>query len=317
LSSSTQILLSVIMTSYNREKYVAEAIQSVLSSTFTDFEFIICDDCSSDNTYRIEQDFAARDPRIRLYRNESQLGDFPNRDLAASYARGTYVKYVDSDDIISPDALKIMVQAMQQYPGALLGLSQIANELNDVRKCPELITPEQAYLEHYFGYGTLRYGPTGAILKKEVLKEMGGFGQNRYVGDTELWLRIVSKYPMVKIRPGLVVWRRHTGQEFYRGTRFGSYVRKAYPVYMKSLMAPDCPLEKKDVKHIIKRLQWKHARDILSIAFRKWRLKTAFVIYRESDLNLRQLLKGLIPYRFVRKQFVDRNDNSIYVGTSH
>jgi glycosyltransferase involved in cell wall biosynthesis len=299
-------LLSVIMTSHNREKYITEAIQSVLSSTFTDFEFIICDDCSTDNTYNIEQEFAAHDPRIRLFRNNKQIGDFPNRDLAASYASGAYLKYVDSDDMISPDALKIMVETMLQYPGSPLGLSQIANKLNDVRLCPQLISPEQAYLEHYFGYGTLRYGPTGAIIKKDILEEMGGFGRNRYVGDTELWLRVVARYPMVKIRPGLVVWRRHSGQEFYRGTQFGEYVRRAYPVYISSLKSPECPIEKNDVEHIVRRLQWKHARDILSVAFKRLRLKTAYHIYRESNLKFIHLLKGLIPYRFVRNQFIQK-----------
>lgn len=291
------------MTSYNREKYVADAIRSVLTSTLTDFEFIICDDCSSDNTYRIEQEFAAQDSRIRLFRNSTRLGDFPNRDLAASYATGVYLKYVDSDDMISPDALKIMLHTMLRFPGAPLGLSQIANSLNDIRKCPELISSQQAFLEHYYGYGTLRYGPTGAIMKKEVLLEMNGFGQNRYVGDTELWLRIVSRYPLVKLRSGLVVWRRHSGQEFHRGMRRSSYIRKAYPVYIKSLLNANCPLEKKEVDNVIRRLQWKHARDILSIAFRKLHFKKAYQIYRESDLGLFQLLNGLIPFTIARKQF--------------
>jgi glycosyltransferase involved in cell wall biosynthesis len=66
------------MTSYNREVFVASAIESVLASTYTNFEFIICDDCSTDQTYAIEQEYALKDSRIKLYRNETNLGEKNN-----------------------------------------------------------------------------------------------------------------------------------------------------------------------------------------------------------------------------------------------
>ena len=163
-----EVLVSVLMTSYNREKYITEAIESVLASTYTNFEFIICDDCSEDSTYEIEKKYAAKDNRIKLYRNEKNLGDFPNRDKAATYASGTYLKYVDSDDIIYPHGLQTMLDAMLQFPNAVLGLSQIVNDINAVAKYPLMISSERAYQEHFYGHGTLRYGPTGAIIKKKV-----------------------------------------------------------------------------------------------------------------------------------------------------
>lgn len=291
------------MTSYNRESFVALAIESVLASTYTNFEFIICDDCSTDQTYAIEQEYALKDSRIKLYRNETNLGDFPNRDKAASYANGVYLKYVDSDDVIFPHGLQKMVDGMLAFPDAMLGLSQIANDINKLNSCPELISSERAYQEHYYGYGTLRYGPTGAIIKKSILIEMGGFGFNRFVGDTALWLRIVAQYPLVKLESGLVEWRRHDGQEFYFGMTHDIYVQKAYPVYMSSLQAKNCPLNEEDIEIIIKRLQWKHARDILSIAFRKGNLKLAYSIFMETDFGFFKLLKGLWPYKIAKKKF--------------
>ena len=68
-------LISVIMTSYNREKFVAVAIESILASTYTNFEFIICDDCSDDDTFEIEKKYAAKDSRIKIYRNEKAGGN--------------------------------------------------------------------------------------------------------------------------------------------------------------------------------------------------------------------------------------------------
>lgn len=296
-------LISVIMTSYNREKFVAVAIESILASTYTNFEFIICDDCSEDDTFEIEKKYAAKDSRIKIYRNEKNVGDFPNRDKAAYHASGTYLKYVDSDDIIYPHGLQTMLDAMLQFPDAVLGLSQIVNDINAVSKYPLMISSERAYQEHFYGHGTLRYGPTGAIIKKEVLLEMGGFGNNRFVADTALWLKIVAKYPLVKIQPDLVEWRRHNGQEFYFGMFHDFYVQKAYPVYLASLHATECPLKKEDIKKIIKRLQWKHARDILSIGFKKGRFQHALQIFREADFGFLQLLQGLWPYRKMKKKF--------------
>ncbi|MBL0358835.1 MAG: glycosyltransferase family 2 protein [Chitinophagaceae bacterium] len=297
-----KVLVSVLMTSYNREAFVANAIESVLASSYTDFEFIICDDCSTDNTYEIEKQYAAKDTRIRLYRNDCNLGDFPNRDKVASYATGTYIKYVDSDDFIFPDGLKKMVESIQAFPGAVLGLSQIASELNNEKQYPIQISPERAYAEHFYGYGTLRYGPTGAIIRRDVLIEMGGFGQNRYVGDTELWLKIVARYPLIKIEPDVVEWRRHEGQEYYHGMKYDIYIQKTYPVYMASLNASTCPLKKTDIDLIKRRLRWKHARDILSVAG-KGKCRLAFQIYREADFGLLQLLQGIKPYKKVKKLF--------------
>ena len=136
-----------------------------------------------------------------------------------------------------------------------------------------------------------------------MLQEMGGFGNNRFVGDTELWLKIVAKYPLVKIEPGLVKWRRHQGQEFYFGMRHDIYIAKAYPVYMASLHAKDCPLKTEDIKKIIKRLHWKHERDILSIGLKKGKLRQALQIFREADFGIMQLLQSIWPYDKVKKKF--------------
>ena len=88
------------MTAYNRQDYIAEAIESVLASTYKNFELIISDDCSSDQTLEIARGFALKDERIKVFVNEKNLGDYPNRNKAASYARGKYIQYIDSDDLL-------------------------------------------------------------------------------------------------------------------------------------------------------------------------------------------------------------------------
>lgn len=88
-------LVSILMTAYNREKYIAEAIESVLASTYTNFELIIVDDCSADRTLEIAKSYEEKDKRIKIYINEKNLGDYPNRNKAASLAKGVYLKYLE------------------------------------------------------------------------------------------------------------------------------------------------------------------------------------------------------------------------------
>jgi glycosyltransferase involved in cell wall biosynthesis len=99
--SSRAPAVSVLLTSYNRERYIAEAIESVLCQSFEDFELVISDNRSTDRTLEIVQDYAKRDPRIRVSLNESNIGQFGNRRKAASLARGRFLKYHDSDDVMT------------------------------------------------------------------------------------------------------------------------------------------------------------------------------------------------------------------------
>ncbi len=98
-------LVSVLMTAYNREQYVGEEIESVLSSTYRDFELIVADDCSTDSTVDIVRQYARSDDRITLIVSETNLGDYPNRNRVASHAKGEYLKYVDSDHVIYPQGM--------------------------------------------------------------------------------------------------------------------------------------------------------------------------------------------------------------------
>lgn len=116
-------VVSVLMTVYNRERYLAAAIESVLNQTFRDFELIVVDDASTDRSVVIARQFE-QDSRVQVYVNDQNLGDYPNRNKAASYARGKYLKYVDADDLIYPHCLGLMVEGMDAFPEAALGISR-------------------------------------------------------------------------------------------------------------------------------------------------------------------------------------------------
>ena len=114
--------VSVLTTVYNRAKFLGECIESVQQSQFTDYEHIIVDDGSTDDSVAIARRHAAQDPRIKVFVNEQNLGDYPNRNQAAKHASGKYLKYLDADDLHGPWILNVMVDAMEQFPEAGLGL---------------------------------------------------------------------------------------------------------------------------------------------------------------------------------------------------
>ena len=97
--------ISVLMPAYNSEAYIAEAIESILNQTFSDFEFYICDDGSRDNTPVLLQEYAARDARVKILTNDGNIGIAAtrNRLLAVLPPSVKFVAWIDADDICFPD----------------------------------------------------------------------------------------------------------------------------------------------------------------------------------------------------------------------
>ena len=139
------------MTTYNREKYVRQAIQSVLDSTFKDFELVVTDDGSTDDTVRIVKEMAKLDDRIKLHINPKNLGDYPQPVQAASHATGN-TSSTDADDLIYPWGLQILWDCMEQFPEARWGLCSLAQDRNRPFLFSSIL-PE-AYRYHYLGPGS-------------------------------------------------------------------------------------------------------------------------------------------------------------------
>ena len=142
--------VSVLMTSYNREDHIAEAIESVLAQWYEDFELLVVDNCSTDRSAEIAHEYAARDPRVRVHVNERNLGQFGNRNRAAELARGQLMKYHDSDDLMYPHCLAVMVPPLLNEPRAGLGLSMSHDFAGG--PCPMLLTPRMMYQREFLSY---------------------------------------------------------------------------------------------------------------------------------------------------------------------
>lgn len=116
----TNPTVSVGLPVYNGERYLAEAIESILSQTFTDLELVIADNASTDATQGICERFAAIDPRIRYVRNERNLGAAYNYNLTLEHARGQFFKWLAHDDVCRPDFIRVCVEALDADPSLVV-----------------------------------------------------------------------------------------------------------------------------------------------------------------------------------------------------
>ena len=245
-------LVSVLMTAYNREHFISEAIESVLKSTYENFELIIVDDGSSDQTADIAKNYEAKDSRIRVFVNEENLGDYPNRNKAASYAKGKYIKYLDSDDILYAHGLQVMIDAMEKFPDAGYGLSCKGDAKYPY---PYALSPHDAYIEHFSGQSHFDRAPGSSIIKKEAFERVNGFTGQRMIGDNELWFSLGRYYSMVKFPIDLYWARTHDGQE--SNTDYAKqYNMLRKKVFEDALSNIDCPLSSSEKNEIINRMKF-------------------------------------------------------------
>ncbi len=246
---TTGPLVSILMTAYNREQHIADAIESVLNSTYSNFELIIVDDCSTDKTVAIASAFAEKDSRVKVYRNEKNLGDYPNRNKAASYANGKYIKYVDADDMLYYYGLEVMITFTERFPEAGFGLGTYPD--ND-RPFPILLSPREIYLESFGRVNHFDRAPGSGLIKREVFNAIGGFSGKRMIGDYEFWFKISRYYSMVKLPLDLYWNRIHPGQESQSDYARKNYAKLKKEILEQNLNHKDCPLNAEDIEMVRK-----------------------------------------------------------------
>ena len=186
------MLISVLMSVYNGAETLDKAIQSILVQTLTDFEFIICDDASTDKSAGIIEHFAVRDPRIRFIRNEKNLGLGASLNRCLAVAQGQYIARQDADDISAADRLERTLDYLIRTDSPYVGCGvQVFDEggIWNKRMFPEIITRHIIAQKNPFFHPTM-------IFKKEVIDSVGGYRpapETRRTEDYDLVMRLAGK----------------------------------------------------------------------------------------------------------------------------
>lgn len=198
--------VSVIMSVYNGEKYLREAIESILNQTFTDFEFIIVIDPSIDNSLEIIQSYD--DERIKIINNEKNIGLTKSLNKALKIAKGEYIARQDADDISLPNRFEEQITYLERYlEVALLGTSAYKIDENGkiIEKFTALAKPtiKDLFKSNQFYHGSV-------MLRKGIINELGDYNELiTYPQDYELWLRIAKHYKVANLTQLLYKWRFH------------------------------------------------------------------------------------------------------------
>jgi glycosyltransferase involved in cell wall biosynthesis len=292
--SSGEPLVSILITSYNREKYLAEAIESVLNSTYKNLEIIIVDNCSSDRSIEIAKEYQKKDGRIKVYVNLSNIGQFNNRNLAASYATGKYLKYVDSDDIIYSHCIQVMVDAMEKFPSAGLGLLK---EIEFHGQYPLLLTSHKVIVKELFTGGILTNAAGSTIIRKDIFQSIKCY---RYIdaitADTFSLFKIASVSDVIFIQAGLAQDRIHSEQESNNTDIYNNITENLR--YKPEIIRKDCSvlsdIEKKLAvklfyirihRHLLRSLFSKNILRVSKLYFQpEMKLKFIFQIFNKISL---------------------------------
>ena len=202
--------VSVLMPAYNSGRYIREAITSILDQTLGDFELIIVDDGSSDDTLEIANQLAVEDSRVRLFSRPNR-GVVSTRNELVSYARAELIAWADSDDVSEPMRLEVQEACFRkQYDLLSLGGSLL---LIDASGCPLAIQNFPLELiqgQHLCSPQT--DSPFGAsMMRTEAVRAVGGFRQPFSIWeDFDLQKRLIERGPMRNIPEVLVRYRQHT-----------------------------------------------------------------------------------------------------------
>lgn len=182
-------VVSVVMPAYDAERFIGQAIASVIAQSMEEWELIVIDDASDDRTPDIIAEAAQRDGRIRFFRNETNLGAARTRNKAFELCRGRYIALLDSDDIWSPEKLEKQIACAESTGADIVSCSYSIIDENGSKKCRDFIVDEE------IGFDTMlkrsMISCSTALLKKETI-DNECFPTEHYHEDYAYWMLLLK-----------------------------------------------------------------------------------------------------------------------------
>lgn len=233
-------LVTVLMPNYNGDRFINSSIQSVLNQTFTDFEFLIVEDASTDHSREIIA--AYEDCRIRVIQHEQNEHICVALNNGLQQAKGKYIARIDSDDCWKVDKLEKQIAYMEEHPecGASFTWVNVVDEedrtLSEQESCFVKLfrvdnkTREQ-WISHFFFEGSCLCHPS-AVMRTDVVRQLGGY-RNALVQiqDFDLWIRIVKQHDIHILTEPLMNYRHCLQGGNVSAVNFTTQRRTIYEMY--------------------------------------------------------------------------------------
>ena len=242
-------LVSVVIPLYNKEPYIARALNSILCQTFQDFEVIIVDDGSTDKGAEVVREF--NDPRIRLIQQENHgLSRARNRGIEET--GGHLIAFLDADDEWMPEHLEVLVRLQEKYPeaGAYTTAYLKIHPKTGVNKTHFHSIPEKPWeglLPSYFksaAFGDLPVSASSVGISRDILIKFGGFNSEAVLcEDVDLWGRIALKYPIAFSWEGEGIYHTEASNRVCNSTRKPLEENFSFSTSLKTIKSGDVPGE--------------------------------------------------------------------------
>jgi teichuronic acid biosynthesis glycosyltransferase TuaG len=198
--------VSVVMPAYNASKYISAAIESVLSQAYQDFELIVIDDCSEDDTYLIAKSYAEKDPRIILLKNAENSGVSATRNYGISKARGEWIAFLDSDDMWRSDKLEKQLVLLQEHPDAKI--TYTASAFIDSEGTPyNYVMPAEQKMTYRMLLKKNLLSCSSVMVRRDVISRVK-MADDKMHEDYSAWLRILRETPFAYgVNEPLLIYR--------------------------------------------------------------------------------------------------------------
>jgi len=200
--------VSVVMSVYNEERYVGQAIESILQQTFQDFEFVIVDDGSVDQTPMILKSYG--DPRMKVYQQPNR-GQSLALNQGIRFASGCYIARMDGDDISLSERLERQASLLDVHPEiGLVGTWCVKVDARTGHERVQTLPEEDGDIRRFMRIDN-PFIHSSVMIRKAALDRVGLYHEGLIWQDYELWVRIARHYRMANIGEPLIIRRKHPG----------------------------------------------------------------------------------------------------------
>ncbi len=298
-------MISIVIPAYNSERFLAQTVESVLAQSVSEWELVIVDDGSTDDTPQIMRRFAEQDRRIRAVTQ-------PNGGVAAARNRGwqesdpeaEYIIFLDNDDTWEPDALEILCDALKKHPGATAAAGFCRNIdadgafLNDAPTAWQMERTRAGKIEHCAANETITYdvivcqnpiiSPGMVLIRRECLEQIGPWDQAvAPADDWDIWARLTLHGPILTVPRVTLRYRMHGNNA---SKQSGKMKRGERAFYRKLMESPQLDTER---RRMARSGGWNHEQGLYS-GRRRWARDAAS--QKNLPLTLQHVKHALIHY---------------------
>jgi len=237
--------VSVVMTVYNAQDYLPEAIESILNQTFTDYEFIIVDDCSTDNSLQIASEYQKKDARIQVHHHQQNMGIAGARNTGLKLARGKYIVWMDADDVSLPARIEKELAFLESHPqvGVVSSSASLIDSKGNLLSVVHM--PQSHFMIAWsFCFADPLINPA-VMVKRALYSEVGEYrnlAENKgeyFPEDFDLWIRMITKTQFYNLSEPFLKLRKH--EQNITKTRAQSALKNSIRIcgwYLESLHNP-------------------------------------------------------------------------------